>query len=363
MKKNVDDMHRSTVHMDKTTTDMNTTTKEMSETTSQMNDRTKSMAETTEAMKTITEKMNETTQKVAEISAMLGLQTDEMYNSLRQGDTLNARRQELESLLKARETPAKLSHAAKYFMAFEFQFWTGHGQDNEDELEELYASAAREFLREAQELIPNNEYIVKPYAQNKGDLDSDNNRYQSINALAATLHMQNLKQELMIKKNLRLEMTMYKMIEISLRASKEIEKGTKSVSDFPLFVKEVLVYEEVARYLIKARYQFLGVMALAKISNIQDGMIEIAKMFIFNWRMKLSKLNSVQIEEIAKWYNSACNSREILRFLGESTALDSKTKQFYKHLRITEFGTGTQKKSDIEADFIKKLDRYRFELP
>ncbi len=358
MKKNLDEMHDSTGEMNNTTSEMNgrlgqmnTTTTAMSGTTSEMNTKMGDMATTTTAMAITTNEMNKT--------------TCEMFTALRQGDSLTARRNGLKAIDEADAGTPKVSEAGKYFMSFEFQIWSSLCHDNQKVRMQLAADAAKEFMRDVQQFIDAGQTEAMPFANPKLHGDVRANREQSLNAIAVAMHLLNPKQEELVKKEDQL--SMWDMIKTSLMASKEIAQGKKLISDYPDYVKQVLIYESVAKLLAQVRYNFLGAMMISRASKIREGVVHFGKMLLGGWTLDVSAYGQVEISEFGVYLNGGNLAYEAMVKAGIAPKMDGTLKALLGKMSISnQLMAAVKADSDkasprvaAEAEFMKKLLTYR----
>lgn len=331
MKRNLDEMHDSTK-------EMNETTREMNQTTSEMNKRTDS----------------------------LETATGELYDALRQGDSLAARRAALDNMIKTDDPGRKLSEAAKYFMSYEFQFWMDKNQDKGDEKRQVLATmGAREFFKDIYQFIPNGTMEPDPFAgQIIGTKKS--NLINCLNALSVTTHFLNPKQERLLKENPEMKpLSMYKMIEESLRAKAAIEAGEKTAADYPGFVTEVLQNEDVAVYLLEARYNyfmalFLGratPVATSKYAALKGISIQWGRHMAYDWDVDLSGFNTVQIEEFNLFLTGALKTKKLLTDLGIQPRTASLLKKMFSKVRLKDITTDSKINSAKVKDFREIADK------
>ncbi len=302
MKRNLDEMHDQTA-------EMNRTTQQMNETTGDMNKRTEGLENA----------------------------TGELYDALRQGDTLAARRSALDNMLKAEEPARKLSEAAKYFMSFEFQFWTNaHEDKGEAKRIDLATLAAREFFKDVYQFIPNGVMKTDPFAYQIISTDKGN-LIACLNALAVTAHYLNPKQEKRLKENPSLKsMSMYKMIEESLLAKAPIESGEKKISDYPGYVFEILSNEPAAVYLMQARYNYLSVLFLGRATPIAHSKWAGVKFFARKWTLDLNKFNAAQIEEFNMFLEGALKTKKILQQIGVKPEMDFMAQRMINNMTLVD---------------------------
>lgn len=326
MKKNLDEMHGATV-------EMNNTTKTMNENTTQMNERTTEL-------------------KTA---------TGELYDALRQGDSLAARRAALDNLVKIKDPARKLSEAAKYFMSFEFQFWTNEGQDaGEEQRHELAREAAMEFFKDVQQFIPDLKLKPNPMA---GQIiaTEKSNLVNGLNSLSVAMHYLNPKQEQRLKEHPEMKpLSMNKIIEESLLAKATIEAGEKSLRDYPAYVHEVLANEPIAIYLLEARYNFLAAILLGKSTNIAHSKLAATRTLLTDWTLDLSKFNIAQTEEIKQFISGALKTKAVLTKVGVHPHTDVLLKRILKKMKLVNTTkAASEKKAALDNEIIETMAELR----
>lgn len=304
-----------------------------------------------------TVEMNNTTKTMNQNTTELQTATGELYDALRQGDSLTSRRSALENLVKAKDPARKLSEAAKYFMAFEFQFWTQTGQDSgPHRREEMATDAAREFFKDVQQFIPGMELKPRPLA---GQILSTekSNLINCLNSLAVTMHLLNPKQEVRLKGDKSMQpLSMNKIIEESLLAKRSIESGEKTLSDFPGYVLEVLANEPIAFYLLEARYNYLISIFLGKSTNIAHSKMAAARFILKDWSLDLSTFNLAQTEEMTKFLSGALKTKNLLLKLGVSPRTDALVARLLRNMKVISTKKATiAAKSAMDQELINSL--------
>jgi hypothetical protein len=293
----LDDMHGATLQMNKNT--------------DEMNDRTKRLADSTDRL----------------LNSM-----GEMYASLKQGDSLASRRAAWKAMVEEKDINRKFSEAGKYFLAFEYQLWSGIGQDTPEMREAVAASAAREFMRDVKQFIDPGQTEPNPFGRGKLVVTEDN-RALCLNALAAAMSLLNYKQEVMLKKDKNLKaISMYSMIQDALRASAKM-RVTGKVGVQPAYVVEVLESEEVARLLLQARYNGLGVVALAMVSDLRLGLMKAVAMSRKSWDLKLDPYNIIQTKAVTRYLKGAIKTHEFMMSVGLTPVMDENLKAMLGHLQ------------------------------
>ncbi len=354
-KRKLDEMHDATVNMDKKTTEL-----------------------------------GDNTRKLVAKTDKLDAKTAEMYDALKQGDSLNARRLGLAGILEAYSIAAKVSEAGKYIMSFEYQVWSGLGLDTEEKRVEVASSGVREFMKDVQEFIPDPENLVAvPLVRGA---DDSANRLRGLNAISVAMHLINPKQEHILKVHPTLkEISMMGMIQEALRARPLIDQGTKRIEDYPPYVKDVLVYEAIAQLLIQTRYNFLGAMTLARVkakselrktglkaeaNKWKNMLLSFAQAFVdvpnvlnlsTSMNVDLAKFNLVEVREFSRYLKAALKVSEFLNSIGVPPKIDVQLLEFYKGLDVKmsaiqakpEQPDKISEKILAEVELVDLINRYR----
>lgn len=310
-----------------------------------------------------TVEMNTRTEELAQNSNDLKEQTGELYDALRQGDSLQLRRNALERLVQTSDPANKLSEAAKYFMSFEVQLWSGSGPDATDEKRQLLAlSATKEFFKDVLQFIPDDQRTASPL--NGQILTTDaGNKFHCLNALAAAMHLLNPKQELYLKTNASMKpVSMMSLVQEALLAKESIESGAQDLKAVPGFVREVLANEKEAIYLLQARYNYIPTVLLGRSTNIATSKLAAVKMFASAWTLDLEKFNTVQVYEFNEFLKAALETRDLLKQLGHSITMDAQVARIYKNMSVSLSAKASQQKANIEADFARNLDVFKAAL-
>lgn len=318
--KKVDDMHDATGKMADTTDKMNQTTSQMNKTTSQMNG-------TTSEMK---DKMTSLEQKTEELKQI----TDELYDTLRQGNALQLRREAMTEIVKAPTLFRKISESNKYMMSFEFQIWNNLGQDAEPEKRELLAQqAALEFFLDIEGFAPRDNSVNPTVQPDMKDLNSQDNRTASFNALAAAMHQVNRK-ETRAEKNIKNlpNMTMYSIMEKALLASREEQQKGAS--------REVMAHEDKAIQILQTRYNIFPLIFMDAVSKLGDkSMLAQGKMALLGWDFDIDCLNATQLEYLqTEVLQQSLQSKQLLIKIGKKPVLDSMVARLLNKMRVSPSG-------------------------
>lgn len=374
VKYKLDDMQSSTNHMDKTTTEMNDNTKDMGKdikglgsdmkdmgkdikdmgsdmknmkkTTEGMSKNTDGMNSNLEEMKKTTEEMKKITQEVADKSDRLDKKTEELYDSLRQGDAANLRKTFLESMSASVEIPKKLGMATKYFWSFEFQLWSNQGLDDLARREELAASASREFLREVQEYSPEVKFISPT---------TEDNNEKNFLALATTMHMVNDKQVTRVENTKLEEYSIYHFFEVALKEKSMLDKNQITYSQLSRATTEILFFPERVIQLLQARANFIMAMYIDKGLGISTmGFIKkIAYAMGKDWTLDLKALNEVEVEKMREYLEGVAKTMRILNSSNIKIQLDKKIYTIFSNCKISNSKNFSAERGQREAELVK----------
>lgn len=231
--------------------------------------------------------------------------SDELYDALRQGSSLQLRTQLFKNLLESESTGHKVANGVHYLMAFEFQLYTGFAQDtNLEKREKFMAEATQEFFMTLKDV-----YIVSDQVSPLSQGDSKNiysnaNKEATFNAISLGLHMLNRKQEENLKKNPGMEaVSMYSMIQSSLLLEKELNQGKITIQEMPEYSRYVLNNKRMAIKLLQARQMMIKMVFLSETSPLLEGRSKVSKMLNFasmniaGWDLNLENLTATQVRE------------------------------------------------------------------
>lgn len=288
------------------------------------------MAANTEHLKSGTDKVRQT--------------SDELYDALRQGSSLQLRTQLFKSLLESESTGRKIAEGVHYLMAFEFQLYTGFAQDIDlAKRQKFMAEATQEFFMTLKDI-----YVVTdtpdPLAQGDSkDIYSKANKEATFNALSLGLHMLNRKQEENLKKNPGMEsISMYSMIQDSLLMEKQMSKGELKSGDLPEFARYVLNNKRMAIKLLQARQMMVKVVFLGETSPLLEGTNKISKIYNFasmnvaGWDLKLNELTASQVQEFNHLFALRKQTLELLAEIQIEAQNNSWVERMLRKMQIPE---------------------------
>lgn len=347
--KKLNEMHDSTLEMNDTTKELLGVSQEMKQTTGKLFEVSSDMRETTQEVVKVSKEMNTKMDEMKVRTVEVARTTDELYDSSRQGVSLQLRREALDALLRAQSGGKKAEEAAAYFMSFEFQLWTAWGPDQTvEKRDELAHNAVAEFLKALHEFSVKGE--VAPFAESsgdQGDLHSEDNKQASFNALAAAVHRLNRKQEEMLQRNPQYQaISMHSLLVDSLKLEKDVNEGRVALETLKAYQREVLVNKEIVLRLLQARHNYIPVIFLSKVLP-QEGVRARWKAGLnyylnwgASWKLDLDQLNLTQLKEYARYLQASLATRQSLRDLGVEPAVDGTLAAFMKGAKPTTEGKG-----------------------
>jgi outer membrane murein-binding lipoprotein Lpp len=271
------------------------------------------------------EKLNDMKETTGDMKSV----TDELYDTLRQGNSLQLRREAYESVLKAPTLFKKISEANKYMMSYEFQIWNMLGQDKEEQKRDLLGQqAAMEFFMEMEELAP---AMVNPLDEpNAEDINSDENRSASFNAMALSMHQVNRKQVRATQQNpTEKQMSLYSMMEEALLTPRDVPQKS--------YAREVLAHEPLAIKLLQARYNIFSLVFIDSVSHIgTKSLLAKAYQVYGSWTLDMDSLNATQVEYLqTEVLEHAVAAKELLIKLGVKPELNSKVDRMLENKKIS----------------------------
>lgn len=329
----------------------------MADSTNQMRNNTEELLEVSKGIQSGTHQLQDTSNRIEsnteanarnseEINGKLDAQlekTDEAFKSSKEfydeslrRTSLQLRREALKSLLVASSGDKKMSEADKYFMSFEYQLWTGYGQDeHKEKRQEFIKESVAEFFKDLKEFyIPNKE--VTPTAKMEdGQLYSDDNKDACFNALAAALHRTHRKQqENLVGMSTEAYYSMYKVIEMALLAEKDINSGAVESKTVLPYIHEVLFNKTAAVKLLQARMNFITMIFLSEVAPLHQGIWAKFKARYLSWSWNVNQLNVSQVENFIRYINAIKQTQSLLKSLGIPPEYSSDVVGLLKNARL-----------------------------
>lgn len=308
----------------------------------EMHDNTAEMKDTTVQME---QRMTELQKKTGQMKDI----TDELYDALRQGNSLQLRREAWRSLLQAPTMFRKISEAGKYFMSFEMQLWNMNGQDMEASKRDVLAQqAAREFFLEVEELAPR-EGIDVTAEPDGNDVNSVANRVASFNALTIAMQETNRKQNSVLDKDQKLDrISMLSIMEEALLAKNALNAGTLQLGTKEGYVREVLVHEKKALQILQTQFNLFPLVFIDQVSGINDKSWAGKIKMLIGWTFDMDQLNAEQLIYLREeMLQKSLHAKEVMKKIGVVPQLDWKVARLLSKMKVMgQKGVGAKMASD-----------------
>ncbi len=312
VKKNMDDMHKKTIQM----------------------------AETTE-------RLEESTAETKDILAWVSIVQ-------KQGGGFDIRHTAFESMTNAETLNMKLAQAKAFYFAFDFQiasYAEVEGADLRALRDELIALNVAELGKMVPELLPEGRNRFKLNATNKDD------KNLSVMALAATLHEINPLQGPQSAAVGLTPISVYDIIAEGLSKKNALDSGRASIESLSRPSREILREEQVFTFLLQLRLRALPVIALARISNVQENnFFENIGMSLFGWEPNFEEMNAEQINYASQILERALETRHLLERLGVEAKIDRKVENILKKMKSDHVRESLD--SARETEKVRALDRF-----
>lgn len=296
----------------------------------EMHDSTVTMNGSTQQMKDNTEKMGDTT---ADMNA--SMQT--MITLLRSKEAEDTRRNAFIQLGESKSLLRKFELASVYFMSFEFQLWTLSQTDKVGQRDFFYRLAAEEFFTSITEYIEDYSFGVNGInpASKKDD-------QQNLFAFAVGMHYihENQLRTHSVNPDYKV-VSFYDLIEQALLKMNDYNSGVLNEGDLTPSDVVVLRNYDIAIYLMHMRYNIFSTLALSRLSKIdRKGLLSNAGKLIKGWKLDLSELSRAQQIESIEYLEYANEARALLDSIGIKTSLDGKINRIFKNMRLIEQESG-----------------------
>lgn len=353
VKDDMDSMHDSTVEMNATTQEMLDATGRMERKTAEMQQTTAAMAKTTDKMAEDMQSMLKTTKGMAATTEALNTTSTNTYQDLRHGNSADMRLTALEKMKAAGSQAEKITYAAHFVRAFDFQLWKAQGLDDDAKLQEQRLDAVNEFMR-----------IVKGICMELGGGKlttspmSNELRMQDLYALATVLHMVDTSDPKVLN---YVGDGVQQLLLAGLRNKRAVDAGTIRIEDLPAYQQSVLGFEKYAIFMLKLRQNFIAAMAVSEISEKEIGgpsTLNRLKMLVLPWNSHTKAHNLVRLKFFVDFFDEVLETQSMLRELGHDGRLDGKLLRVLKNLRIEEVSvesTTRSQKLDALRDRVQKI--------
>jgi hypothetical protein len=304
--------------------------------------KTASMSGTTAQMQKTTETMKE----------MTGL----MFKEVRQKESKDTRIKELE-IIRRKDTQMgeKLTSAAAYFKALEFQLWTGLEFDTLEYREQMMAEGMNELFRKLTDVYENLQKkrcplvckkrieAMSPLKIQKRKIDE-----RTFYAFATTMHMNNIHQSGLFKKENFSHATLTSTYDIITTALiKELNGNHLNEAE------EVIVRgqnKEISVALLKARINFITALAI-KDMTVKKSMTDLNKLNALLFQITSGALGNIILDsefeesntttqhDINSKLAAALKTKSILRSLGIEFYLNNSLFSILDNLKVDQLNT------------------------
>lgn len=315
------------------------------------------------------QEMADTTQKLKETADELQRELDANLLLAKEVVGKTKREQCLRELLDSRSFETMVMNGSCYFMAFNFQTWTGMGEDTPERREALFEDAVEEFLFTLPNSIVSSWFHREPsrftadaiwnfeLAKMLGrspQVIQERARALSFYALAATLHRNHDLQKffLDVEGLQRPEVSMYDLLYQSLVFANRERVMLITREEMPGWALKALQWETNVRELLRARVVTLTTTALIYASQLpQRGKFNaqwfrmtqvqpsLLNFFRAGWKPDYDKLHPHELELYSEWLELAevgLSDLEALDLSPTPVAFSGLSKQLLDNFKVDE---------------------------
>jgi len=301
----------------------------------------------------------------AKMSDLLG-KMNEIYDVARPGMAMMLRGQALDAVKSNVGLPAKVSAAAKYYMAFDYQLQSANNEQEESKRINLANVAAAEFFRELKMFLPEGAPTDKTLSLTGAN--------EEIEALAVAMHRSNEVQDEMLQHHTNIKkLTMYSMIVEALKAKVEIDNGKLDYNQVPEYIKTILVDSPIAVWLLDVRMNTMVKMMLGRVApvapkaatdvKIISKIKNAAATFLSKeWQLQPEKQEVSLLEEIHRYLMAASEAKLILQQVGHPTELKTMLSSGLSHMSLNASSDKDKDKINLDerrTKIVEDLARYQ----
>lgn len=282
----------------------------------------------------------------------------------RSGATSAQRREALEGVLSMKTFEMKVTEAAKYLAAFEYQLWTAQKYDSGKYLDALKTDAVNEFFRSLSELYADASIVdaeITPLRMNETQRDLDMN----ILSMAVALHKVHNVQELVTKDQrgqLQEAESMLSILRSSLERIHLVKNEELAFDQLKEHEKAVYNYRKESLRLLQGRIDMFLSMTLSKVSPIKDGTTRAAKLTYLDrsFQSRYAQLELGRQVEVNKYVREAAKAATFLDSIGEKVVIDKSVNALMLKMRFPNFAS-TNKSNEAthsqknHQEFVKEL--------
>jgi hypothetical protein len=303
------------------------------------------MHEKTIEMADTTQELQESTAETKDVLAWVSIVQ-------KQGGGHEIRSNSFEELVAADTLNLKLARAKSYYYAFDFQvanYVEITGVSLVDLRNEFLGLAVSELGKVLPEVMPSG-------TRWKLDGTDGGNKNQSLMAMAATMHEINVLQGPQSEPVGLRPLSMMDIVLEGLAKKPLVNSGRLQDNQLSKADKEVLREEQIFTHLLRLRVRALAVIALGRISNIQDGIFRKFGMLFTSWEPRFDELNAEQIEYAALILERAQETRVALERMDIPAELDGKVERILKRMKSDEVREKLDNVRDAEK--LRSIDRF-----
>jgi hypothetical protein len=347
----INDMHDATMDMDSRMADMQKDMQDVDNKTSQLDAQTTQVAAQTQQVVGLTAQVKDLTEELAQLTENLGQTTQSTYEDLRQGNSVTLRAYALKQMTKAKAVEEKLSFAGIYMQAYEFQLWKGTGMDDQTVLQGLYYQAFIEFFKDVRE-FEDGSYNLDPTSTSMTNED--------LYAIAATMHEVNQNAVELDTTNNTPQVSILSLIKDTLAKEKDVNSGKIAWNSLQQYEQEILSNEKDAVYLLRLRENFLPIMTLSQLSNLEyEGFIAKLANFLLGITPDFTALNLSQVYTYTTWIQDANTTHDYLVANGYDPMINWKLAHLYAPLKMPDTSTLAEPRKDAMNAFIQQIQIFQ----
>lgn len=331
-------------------------------------------------MPAITEKMSVTTgamsDKVGNTDKNSGLLGTKMTHATGK----QIRDEQIKNMDHAESFNMKTDHSTTWVYAFEFQSYTDpkiQDFDSEEYLEGARKDAVLELVK-----------TLAEYTAEGTELDLDSlaksNQAMNLFAIASVLHRVDEGQKQARKMMGMKTESLLDILTNGLKATHDMNQGKINVSDLTPSQYEVAKEQQKIEHLLLMRFKFLPLVALGRMSQVNDGLLNKVKMLYGNeWtplldqelnkkefkraekseKLYIRSLNAAQLKYLADILDYTLQVKSTLVELGLNPKLDKKVEKIYKNMNLDitkeDLKGGPVILSTEESKFLEQFKKFK----
>lgn len=303
-------------------------------------------------MKEQLDDMHAKTGQMAATTSKMEKKASHMGDNLDQAYAVTVRDKLLESMDAARSMEMKLGKATVYMVGFEFQVADCVGTERSKMLD-LYKDALSEFYKD-----------VREWARDYSDTDPavKDNGVKNAAAMATVLHRINTNQEISCAEGGLHPVSMLGLIKAGMLARESVENGTVDIDSLPKYIRETLKNFRLATYLLKLRTNFLPLMALSQISDMDPlayygaaSLMSLKKKANSEWHKDLTENDVAEIREWTAYIDEARKTRDFLTSLNIPVEIDSDIKLALQNMKLNDPEKSIRAPAAVKIEEIKSF--------